>query len=318
MAIRTLAQIRATVQRRVGSSPQITASDLNAIIADVHKDIATAYQWSRRRRETLMNTVAPYSTGTVTVVNGSATITGSGTAWTAAMASVGAGIAISAENSYFFVGAVNVGLQTLALVDAQGTSALWTKASAAGLTYRLFFHQYQLSSSVAIVLGGVRSFPLVEKTRADLDAKDPMRQSTGEPSEFALVRNNLVSGAESVWIEFWPVPDGVYYFRIPFLVDPPDLANNTDLPVCPAEPIEWRASAEAAWFIYTKTGDARWDTLAKSYYQVYAGDEKEGVPGVLMQSLRDDQQRYGLPQVLGGRDAIVGYDRLSTRDWDLL
>jgi hypothetical protein len=316
VARRTLAQLRSTVLRRVGNSPQITAAIATAILADVHKDIATSYQWSQRRREVHVQTAGSDSTGTVALVNGSATVTGTGTAWTAAM--VGRAIAVAPETNYFYVASVNVGAQTLTLGDAQGATLTWGGATVSGVTFRIFKAQYALNATVAIVLRNTRDFTLDEKTVADFDAKDPLRQSTGPPSEYALARS-LISGTppvETSYLELWPVPDSVYEYRVPCLIEPPELSADADLPVCPPEPIEWRASAEAAWYIFTKTGDARWDTLGKSYYQVYAGREDDGVPGVLLQALRDDQARFGLPQVLGGRDTIVGYDRLATRDWE--
>ena len=316
--VRSLAAMRSTTLRRVGNSTQIAASDVDAILQDVHRDIATAFQWSQRRREALIQTVAPYSTGTVSLTAGSSTITGSGTAWTASM--VGSAIAVAPENSYFFVQAVNVGAQTLVLGDAQGTLVVWNGASAAGQTYRIFQHQYLLGTNIAVVLAGVRNFRLRERSRAHVDGKDPMRQSTGQPSEFFLARNNISAGVEQVFIEFWPVPDAVYYERIPFLIEPPDLVAAGDLPVCPSEPLEWRAASEAALFILTKTGDARWGTLGEKYWAIFAGGTLAGmeVQGVLEQALRDDQHRFGLPQTLADGDTIVGNDILKTRDWDLV
>lgn len=317
MARRNLGQIRSTVNRRVGASTQIQTADLNGIIADVHRDIAVNAQWSFRRREAVVSTLAPYATGTLATTTGSPNLLGTGTAWTTALE--GSAIAIAGENAYLFVGIVNTGLQQITLQDAQGVTFPWPGATASGRTYRIFRPQYSLPAGVAIVLGSTRSFKLREKTRAHFDGKDPMRQSQGEPVEYALVRSKIDTGpTEQNFIEFWPVPDSVYLFRIPYLIEPPDLVNDPDLPVCPSEPIEWRAAAEAAWFLLTKTGDARWDTLAKSYYTVYAGNEDQGVPGVLLQALRDDQHRFGLPQTLADGDTIIGNDLLSTRDWDLV
>src|SRR5687768_16580200 len=118
MAQLSLATIREAVHDMV-PSPQLTTADANRCIKLAHRAFGSNYQWSYRRRDTVIQTVAPYSTGTVTVAAGSGTVTGAGTAWTAAM--VGRQIRIAGEYTFFYILAVNTGAQTLTLADAQGT-----------------------------------------------------------------------------------------------------------------------------------------------------------------------------------------------------
>src|SRR5689334_19830266 len=107
MARRPLSAMEATVLRRVGNHSQITAANVDGRLSDVHRELAVSYQWSYRRREYQLTTLAPVSVGTVTVAQGSPTVTGAGTAWTAGL--VGAAIRITGEVSFFYIGAVNVG-----------------------------------------------------------------------------------------------------------------------------------------------------------------------------------------------------------------
>lgn len=84
-------------------------------------------------------TVADYTTGTVTMTNASATVTGSGTTFTAAM--VGRWITLTSSTvpgqGYWFriTGYTNATTITLGGID--GTAVTWPFATAAGATYRI-------------------------------------------------------------------------------------------------------------------------------------------------------------------------------------
>lgn len=54
-------------------------------INDAYKEIARAYDWEHLRRSGELETIPNYTTGTVSVTNGSFTVNGSGTVWTSAM-----------------------------------------------------------------------------------------------------------------------------------------------------------------------------------------------------------------------------------------
>lgn len=315
MARRTLAQMAATVQRMVGSHPQITLADINGILADDHRELGTNYQWSFRRREYTFATTAPYSIGTVDVTQGNPIIHGNGTAWTNAM--VGRAIAITGELSFFWVVGVSPP-DSLNLGDAQGNVVAWPQPSAALQTYRIFQHQYPFPSGMAIMRRAVRDWKLRESTIDQFDAEDPNRLSPGQPDRYALARSVISGGTEVTYLELYPVPAAIYQYRVPGLIDPPELVNAADLPVCPSEPLLWRAAAEAAWFLLSKTGDARWGTLGQQYYTCYIGNPFTGDMGALEKSLRDDQARFGLPNSFFDGDTTIGNDRLSQRDWDLV
>lgn len=471
MARRTLGNMRATVLRRVGTHSQITAADVNAILQDVHREIATGWQWSFRKRETLLATVAPVSAGTVTVTQGSAAVVGVGTAWTAAM--VGRAISIAGENTFYVVQAV-ADATHLTLGDAQGTTLPWTAASASGASATIFQHQYSIPANVAIIFEQVRDWPLTETTIERLNGLDPMRASFGLPDRFALARativdaspaaaslsgtvglnagdvsvnvaaalgvgtytvtltpswntatwvtgktsgqftvtfstpapagatltwNAVASGSPSVdiplgattaitagvvsqaipvtmpdalykvvaspswntvvwvtgktaqqfvanfstpapagatidwhaveilstaaasiesrFVELWPVPSAAMAFRMPYLIEPPDLTQDGQLPVCPSEPIECRASAEAAWLLYSKTGDGRWNALGQSYYLMYTGNPTTGLLGALDVAVRDDEARFGLPRALTEDGMEISQNVIGQFDWGL-
>lgn len=314
MARLTLAQLRESVGLKIANSPQISTADLNAVIKHAHRGLAAQYQWSFRKRDTVIQTVAPYNAGTVAVTPGSPTVTGAGTAWTSAM--LGRQIRIAGENTFFWIGAVNVGPQTLTLADGNLATQNWVAPAAGAATYTIFQDQYPVPANVALILYHVRDWPLAESTLSEVDATDPRRTSTGTPDRWYWARDNITGTpqAESRFIGLWQVPSSAMTFRIPYLIEPPDLVQDTDLPVCPSEVIEWAAGAQAAAMLHARTGDERWARAMTAYMQVLMGTPQ--LLGVLSQALQDDAQRFGLPGQLQGTGMVIGNDRLASRDWD--
>lgn len=313
MARLTLAQIRESVLLYVASSSQIATADVNNCIKHAHRVFATSFQWSFRKRDTVIQTVAQYTTGTVTVTAGSNTVTGAGTAWTAGM--VGRQIRISGENTFFWINAVNVGLQTLVLGDGKLNAVNWVAASGSLKTYTIFQDQIAVPSDVAVILYHVRDWPMAESSLSEIDAVDPMRTSPGTPDRWYWGRANITGAtpAESRFIGLWPVPNLAATFRMPYLIEPQDMVTDNDLPVCPSEVLELAASVRACAFLHAKTGDPRWDRQATNLQQMLMGTP--GLLGVLQQALQDDLHRFGTPGQLQGTGILVGMDRLASRDW---
>jgi hypothetical protein len=67
------------------ASPGTTLDQVDTWINAAYRDILQARDWTGLNVEGILQTVAPYSTGTVALTNGSLTVTGTGTTWTAAM-----------------------------------------------------------------------------------------------------------------------------------------------------------------------------------------------------------------------------------------
>lgn len=101
--------------------------------------ISQAHDWPYYMKEGVINTVAPYETGTVTVSNGSTTVTGSGTTFTSAM--VGRKIRINNEPAYYriasFSSTTSISLET----PYQGSLT-------SGNTYIIYKDTYRLNADV--------------------------------------------------------------------------------------------------------------------------------------------------------------------------
>lgn len=307
--------MRGTVKYLVGGSPQATDPDIDGILNDTHRDFASTYQWSERKRETVLATVAPYSTGTVALTNGSSTVQGTGTAWTSAMA--GRQIKVAAELTWFWISAVDVGLQRLTLADGSLTAVTWVGASASAQTYRIFQDQYELPAGVAIILGQGRNWPERETSLAEVDGIDPQRNSTAEnPYSWYWARSYIAAQVEHRFVGVYPVPSAAVMLRMPYLLEPPELVLDGDLPVCPSEVVQLGAGARVAMMIHAKTGDARWRAQAQLLQQALLGTPS--MLGVLQQCLMDDAHRFGGPTQIGGSRSTIGADRWNDRDWSLV
>src|SRR5262249_9784544 len=157
----------------------------------------------------------------------------------------------------------NVGAQTLTLADGSLSSQNWVQANAAGATYTIFQDQYAVPASVALILYSARDWPLEETSEIEVDGTDPMRTSLGTPDRWYWAGDQVLAGpTQPRFLGLWPVPNSAMTFRIPYLIEPPDLVNDTDIPVCPSEVIEWAAAAQAAFFLHARTGDERWNRAA--------------------------------------------------------
>lgn len=75
---RTLGQMIASVQRAV---PMATPQEIRVFLDTANKEVHSTWEWSWLYAEYDVPIVAPYSTGTVSVNNGSAAVVGTGTTW---------------------------------------------------------------------------------------------------------------------------------------------------------------------------------------------------------------------------------------------
>lgn len=102
--------------------------------------IAEYFEWPFYMVNTgLIVTVAPYTTGTVTAVNGSASIVGVGTTWTSAM--VGRKIRIASGQPYYRIKSID-STTTLTL------TTVFQDTSATTAAYNIYKDEYRLASDV--------------------------------------------------------------------------------------------------------------------------------------------------------------------------
>lgn len=166
-----------TILARVESLSNVTSQD--ALIKDAIQmglDRATMADLPYLMTESFITTVAPYTTGTVTVANGSKTVTGLLSVWTAAM--VGRKIRIAGENAYYrivaFVSATEITLE-----------APYQGSLTSGNTYSIYKDEYRLPADLDVykVMRQIENgLAMVGVEPSAFDIYEPTPQSQGSPN----------------------------------------------------------------------------------------------------------------------------------------
>lgn len=182
----------------IGFVPELNAVQAGLRLNRSYQHLLEAHNWSFLNLEALVKLVAPYTTGTVTVNNGSTTVTGAGTAWTAAMANRW----FRCDSSFVFykISTVNVGLQTLTL------EATYGEANAATQPYTIFQHVYAKPTDCREIRTIRYDYNMREVTKDYIDTLEPERSSTGQPVYWC-------NRDDANW-EVWPTPDANYTLRM--------------------------------------------------------------------------------------------------------
>jgi hypothetical protein len=199
----TFGEIRFQCRKRFGGvDPDI----LDSLINERYRRVLRRGDWQRLRVQAVLQTVAPYETGTVAVVAGSQNLTLADGAWTGAM--TGRAIRIALREEYYqftFLTELTGQLDRPyeGEDDAAAAYSIWQSV------YVLPADLFQLHSMR--VLGSPEDLDQV--TQEALDERDANRSASGQPFCYAPHMDNA-STPPREQVELWPVPDEV--LAIPF------------------------------------------------------------------------------------------------------
>lgn len=194
-----------------------------------------ARPWYGRDVETIIFTVAPYSTGTADFTQGSTAVSGSGTTWTAAMS--GSKIALAIGQPYYIFTRTG---NTTGTIPTGG----YAEATATGSGYTIFQDEYDLPSAADFTTLSVEplySWRTIMRrfTMQQLDDLYYVQRAQGPP----VVWGPTLSRTASVRrIRFAPVPDAIYRFRVRYLSSYTNLSADGDTSVL-------GGSRERAWIL---------------------------------------------------------------------
>lgn len=248
--------IRTSVKKLLADHSFIDDSDINDIITVEHQEVLESFSWSQRKADTLINTVATYSTGTVSGTSGATTLTGSSTVWTSTMVNR----FIRFGGTYFFKISSVDSATSLTLEDELADDV------AASTSYTLFQHIYTLPSDFGRATNLTCDVRLTELPRSEIDRLDPYRSSTATRPDFYSIRGPNSSNVFE--IEFWPVPSAANTIRVEYLKTN-TLSSDTDSPLYPSEILVWKVAEAGAYFLHARSGDAAWLALADRYHARY-------------------------------------------------
>ena len=278
--------IRTAVLSRIGNNAMITAAEINDIISSEHLTILSDYPWSQRKLDTIITTSATYSTGTLSTSG--TTVTGVTTVWTSAF--VGRYLRVG-SNTFFHRITARASDLSITIESALPSDA------AAGSTYTIFRHRYNLPSTFGRVLNVTSDSRLTEWTRADIDRIDPYRTSTAtRPDVYTIHGLDPDTSASQIFqIEFWPVPSSAQAIRVEYSRTN-TLTADADEPLYRSSILVWKAAESCCYFLHARTGDNSWETLADRFHQRFAED--------LQGAREEDLSRQSAATHIRSRDGV--------------
>lgn len=183
-------------------APDIPVPLVQEAVKRTYREVIGYHYWSQLKAdgETLIPSV--YNTGTVDIVQGSTTVTGTVTAWTTAM--IGRQFLYGSVAPFYTITAVDAGLQTLTLDRA------FALPNVTGGSYEIGQYYIEFPTNLGVLLH-IRernnSWQITPHyyTQEYIDRIDPYRQSVGTP--VAIVAAPPRRGSDNVIIpryELWP------------------------------------------------------------------------------------------------------------------
>lgn len=204
--------------------PGISLDLIDQWIQNRYQQILDALPWQRLEKETVIQTVASYATGTLAATQGSTAVTGTGTTWTAAM--TGRMIRIADRSEFYTFTRTG---------DTTGTlDRGYEGDTGTGLSYRIDQNIFALPDGL-LILKGVAPLdgtaPLEVMSLARLNAIAPGRRTYGAPSYAALYMDDA-STPPKPQVELHPVPESLAGMRVHYQADatPPSETSVALLP----------------------------------------------------------------------------------------
>lgn len=224
MAQQTFAQLW---QKLLLYAPGLPPALAQTFIRNSYNRIVAMHYWSELFEDWEKVIATEYSTGTVAVTNGSASITGSGTTWTSAM--TGRQIIIDDAGGQPYYTFTYVGATSGTLDRA------YEGATDSSSTYSIGEYYVEFPSDLA-VLDDVRDIDNNWRLRRQfhqqnyLDLVDAKRENEGSPVLYVAAPPRVSSGVSYPRYEFWPrIPAGTHI--VARYVKTSELSSNSAYPI---------------------------------------------------------------------------------------
>lgn len=288
--------------------PSIPIPMAQEMINNSYSRALSYYPWGALRKDEELVVPAAYSTGTVTVVQGSGTVTGITTVWTAAM--VGRQFYTDGQAAPLYtITAVDTGLQTLTL-DRAYEKASDTTVYSISLVLAVMPADFSQLETVRDIANGWR-LRLNKITQKKLDLVDPKRTVVGTTWTWVDAPPLINSdGTSTVRYEMWPRPMAAATYPFRYNARPARMSAATDRPIFPIRGDALRLGALSEL--------SRWPGFAgapNSYFDIRLHDTLEKEFADRMNELWRDDQAILANSITYGED---GSWPLSPVDSDFL
>jgi hypothetical protein len=184
-------------------APGVPVPLVQTFVKNAYNRALAMHYWSELYQDAELTVPAEYSTGTVAVVNGVASATLSGGAFTGL---TGRQLKVGNSPTYYSITAVSGVGDITATLDR-----VYEGASASGLTFNVASYYLEFPSDLA-ALDDIRDINGNWRLRRQyhqanyLDRVDASRTSTGNPVLYVAAPPRVVAGVAYPRFEFWPRP----------------------------------------------------------------------------------------------------------------
>jgi hypothetical protein len=250
-------------------------------------------EWSFLRKDVTFVTTPPYTTGTISAVQGSTTVTGSGTDWTS-----------SIVGGYLLV----PDSQPLRIVSVSSSTSLdleapWPSASLTDSPYTIVFPTVSLPSDCRTVIHLHNGrFRLREINLGVVRQRDPRLSRISTPAYYSKISPSLL------WI--WPSPSASIAHRMLYM-------RSGTIPSSLSDAIEWTLGepyflvdgvlSEVYMLAFQRTGSDHFSVLAQATNQIFVSQLNDA-------EFRDASQRY-IPDDVRGLPVVPDDPMLSWWEW---
>ncbi len=257
------------VQFRLKKLPHGSGVDnvvLLGLVNDVYQRFIGSYQWSRLVKNATLQTTAAYRTGTVAVVNGGTSLSGTDTVWTSAM--TGRLIRIGGRNEAYVFTYVSA---TSATIDRAYEGNDETVGA-----YYIFQSAYALPVDVSLIesikVPG-SNMDLDQKSAEYLDQLAAARWTLGRPNLYTLAPDLTVNSVQYPAVELYPIPEFSEGLTVRYLQAVAQLTATSDkfLPWVPVECIVAGCEAE----LHAAKGDIAFYQVKEAKFQMLLKDAVE-------------------------------------------
>lgn len=255
----TRSVIASRVHLSLGKHHQILITDINDILQAQNLEILESHGWHGRKSWTKLNLQAPTSV-LASVSQGTSLVRSAN--FTAAMQD--RLIRISTEADYYRLTSVTPGSYAY-LSDHIGERIEYPKDPSTA-TANIFQFIYSMPTYAEKVLAMRAEIPLYERDLDFLTMLDPRMQSqTSPPWAWAHFGRDAYNRIQVV---VFPPPSQNKGLTIHFMRKA-DLANDSDEPLYRSDVLAWKAAVTGCGFLFARTSDATWLSLADHYNDYY-------------------------------------------------
>jgi hypothetical protein len=183
--------------------PGVDHDLIDGWISDRYTEILDRLKWQRRKKRSVIQTTAPYETGTITLTAGSTSVTGTGTTFTSAH--TGMLLRVPHRNEWY------------TFTYASGTTGTLDRAfegDTGTFSYKLYKTLYALPADCRILgaVSNLQNETSITETGFLPDA------TTGTPQACRKLMDNA-SDPPQMQIDLYPIPDAVYSLSVEYTAE---------------------------------------------------------------------------------------------------